>query len=140
MENVFKKDRQCSKRPALHIRRKRLPEEHHYDIRNRHSEWIIVMLLLSSVICFTVSSDADMVYGIVKENNVPKKITQKNNEAGFSVLNSNGEVVIENVYTNDNGEYNIFLPMTGRYTVNYKGKTATIFSHPEPMRQDIEIR
>jgi len=83
----------------------------------------------------SVSADAGLVSGRVND---AKGTFQSG--GSFSVKDASGKVVKDSVKTDESKGYSLFMP-PGIYTAEFSdGRSAVIQSHPEPIRQDIQLK
>lgn len=96
---------------------------------------VIACLMTALSLFLSVSTEAGLVSGRVND---AKKTFQSG--GSFRVKDSSGKVIKDAVKTDESKGYSLFLP-PGIYTVEFSdGRSATIQSHPEPIRQDIQLK
>ncbi len=99
--------------------------------------WFTIVLVL----CFTLSAEADIVYGRVYD--ATKRYFQPGDSITISRTDANGNLISVTAKTDrKDGGYRVSLP-PGAYDVEFKknGKTlkGKIQSFPRPNRQDIHL-
>lgn len=95
----------------------------------------VISLMVGLSLSLSIPADAGLVSGRVNDT----KGTFKPG-GSFRVKDSSGKVVKDSVKTDESKGYSLFLP-PGIYTVEFNdGRSAVIQSHPEPIRQDIQLK
>lgn len=95
----------------------------------------IVCLATALSLSLSVSADAGLVSGRVND----AKGTFKPGDT-FRVKDASGKVVKDAVKTDGSKGYSLFLP-PGIYTAEFSdGRSVMIQSHPEPIRQEIQLK
>lgn len=96
---------------------------------------IMTGLVTALSLFVSVSADAGLVSGRVND---AKGTFQPG--GSFRVKDASGKVVKDSVKTDESKGYSLFLP-PGIYTAEFSdGRSAVIQSHPEPIRQDIQLK
>lgn len=104
----------------------------------RYTWWfggIMAGLVAALSLFVSISADAGLVSGRVND----AKGTFRPG-GSFRVKDSSGKVVKDSVKTDESKGYSLFLP-PGIYTAEFSdGRSAAIQSHPEPIRQNIQLK
>ncbi|MBZ0170111.1 hypothetical protein MELA_00591 [Candidatus Methylomirabilis lanthanidiphila] len=96
---------------------------------------VIACLVAALSLFLSVSTEAGLVSGRVND---AKGTFQP--KGSFRVKDASGKVVKDSVKTDESKGYSLFLP-PGIYTAEFSdGRSAVIQSHPEPIRQDIQLK
>jgi hypothetical protein len=92
-------------------------------------------LVIALSLFLSASAEAGLVSGRVND----AKGTFRSG-GSFRVKDSSGKVVKDSVKIDESKGYSLFLP-PGIYTAEFSdGRSAVIQSHPEPIRQDIQLK
>ncbi|CBE69471.1 MAG: hypothetical protein F9K13_09360 [Candidatus Methylomirabilis oxygeniifera] len=96
---------------------------------------VMTCLATALFLFLSASADAGLVSGRVND---AKGTFQSG--GSFRVKDSSGKVIKDSVKTDESKGYSLFLP-PGIYTAEFSdGRSAVIQSHPEPIRQDIQLK